>query len=249
MKENKLFENVEIKNLISIVAMVVFLGINVFGCVIGKFEDVFEFDKQIITVVVSFFLGSKLGSKVESKVEEYDSEPISGNFEQRCDMTNREYLNQKTSPGIGIWLDEAYVDKSPVIEEVKTNWADFPNFKPGEFVCPCGKCEYSKPEGVMNLDYKLLYILQAIRNKFGVVQITCGARCKEYNDSLQGSIENSKHTQLKAADFHISGVTNTVSGRNTVLDFAKKLPGYSYGYHNSNGKYPNMGAAIHVDVK
>jgi len=76
----KLFENVEIKNLISIVSMVVFLGINVFGCVIGKFEDVFEFDKQIITVVVSFFLGSKLGN-LDKKTESYDTEPENDNFE------------------------------------------------------------------------------------------------------------------------------------------------------------------------
>lgn len=75
----KIFENVEIKNLISIVTMLVFVGVNVYGCIVGKFDEIFEFDKQIVMMVVSFFLGSKL-AKSEEK-ETYDNEPTNGNFE------------------------------------------------------------------------------------------------------------------------------------------------------------------------
>lgn len=165
-------------------------------------------------------------------------------------MTNREYLDQKTSQEIGAWLDEPYQDKAPIIEKVKVDWSNFPNFKPEEFVCPCGKCELSKPEVVAEfMDPNVLYMAQTTRNKEGPTVITSGARCEEYNNSLPGAVLNSKHTKGKAIDFYIAGKTNTVSGRNRICNDLKPLPGYNYSYHNSNGKYPNMGSAIHVDVK
>ena len=99
------------------------------------------------------------------------------------------------------------------------------------------------------MDYKLLFILQAVRNKFGVVQITSGYRCQTYNDSLKGSIKNSYHVKKKAADFYISGKTSTMKGREEIVAYLKTLPGYKYAYHNKDGSYPNMGSAVHVEVK
>lgn len=164
--------------------------------------------------------------------------------------TNRQYLNAKTSAEIGVWLEEEHIDFQPTPEpKKKPDWSKFPNFKPKEFVCPCGKCPQSKPEYVEeNLDEGLLFILQANRNKFGIVNISSGFRCKAYNDSLKGSVPNSPHITGKAADFGIPGKTNTVSGRNEVCEYDKKLPCYKYSYHNSNGKYPNMGSCIHVNT-
>lgn len=163
-------------------------------------------------------------------------------------MTNREYLNQKNSAELVTWLDTEYADFTPAITTVAGDWSLTPNFKPAEFVCKCGKCSFSKPEGVMNMDFTLRLLLQAIRNQFGPTTVTCGARCQTYNDSLKGSVKNSYHIKLKAADLNIPGVTNTVSGREKVLAFAKKQPNFKYGYHNVNGNAPNMGSAIHIEV-
>lgn len=63
MEKSKIFENVEIKNFISIVTVLILVGVNVYGCICGKFDDIFEFDKQIIMMVFSFFLGTKIAKK------------------------------------------------------------------------------------------------------------------------------------------------------------------------------------------
>lgn len=163
-------------------------------------------------------------------------------------MTNREYLNEKSSTELATWLDEQYKE-SEAPPKRKARWNLFPNFKPSEFVCKCGKCEMSKPEvAEENVPEELLFLSQSIRNEFGTMVITCGGRCKEYNDSLPGSVPDSAHLYWCAIDYYIPGVTNTVSGREKVVARAKKLPGHKYSYHNSNGKYPNMGSAIHSEV-
>lgn len=166
-------------------------------------------------------------------------------------MKNRDFLNEKSSPDLVAWLDDEHIDFTPTIDTVAGSWDLTPNFKPEEFVCPCGKCAYSTPEGVKGMDYNLRAMDQMLRNKYGRVVITPGggARCQEYNDSIKGSIKNSKHTQLKANDIYIPGVTNTVKGREEVLALVRLMPGFNYGYHNKDGKYPNMGAAVHFDVK
>ena len=163
-------------------------------------------------------------------------------------MTVRDHLSQMSTAEIATLLDSEYVP-SEKPKKRKARWELFPNFKPSEFVCPCGKCEMSKPEvAEENVPEELLFIAQATRNVHGMMIITCGGRCKEFNDSLPNADPNSKHLTWEAIDFYIPNVTNTVAGRNNVLNFQKKLPGFKYGYHNSNGKYPRMGSAIHVNV-
>lgn len=123
-------------------------------------------------------------------------------------------------------------------------WKKFPNFKPNEFACGCG-CQ----KEVWDMDENLLWILQAVRNKYGLVKITSGYRCQKYNDSLKGSVKDSYHIKKKAADFYIAGRTETEAGREEIIAFMSKLPGFKYAYHNKGGKYPNMGSAVHVEVK
>ena len=142
--------------------------------------------------------------------------------------------------------------KVEIVSEVRygTKWADFPSFKPSEFTCPCGKCDMSKAEGVEDMDYKLLFILQSIRNKYGKpVVITSGARCKTFNASLSNADANSYHMKKKAADFYIAGITSTEKGRNEVVAYLKTLAGFKYAYHNVGGKYQKMGSAVHIEVK
>lgn len=162
-------------------------------------------------------------------------------------MTNRELLQSKNSADLVKWLEEpvAEVNKVPA-----TNWADFPNFSPSEFLCPCGKCAFSTVEGVQDMDYKLLFILQSVRRKYGKpMSITSGARCEEYNATLSNADPKSYHMERKASDFYIKGITSTEAGRNEIVAFMKTLAGYKYSYHNIKGKYPKMGSAIHVEVE
>lgn len=115
------------------------------------------------------------------------------------------------------------------------------NFKPSEFKCPCGCTK------VGNIDETLGWILQAVRNKYGAVEITCGNRCQKYNDSLQGSVKNSYHIKKKAVDFYIKGKNDTKKGREEVIAYMKTLPNFKYAYHN-DGTKAYMGKAIHIEV-
>lgn len=161
-------------------------------------------------------------------------------------MTNRELLQKKDSVELVSWLEEPVAEPSKV---PATNWADFPNFQPSEFLCPCGKCGFSTLEGVQDMDYKLLFILQSVRKKYGKpMSITSGARCETYNATLPNADKNSYHMKKKASDFYIAGVTSTEAGRNEVVAFMKQLTGYKYSYHNIGRKYPKMGSAIHIEV-
>lgn len=128
----------------------------------------------------------------------------------------------------------------------KQDWSMFKNFKPAEFRCRCGSCSRSKE--AVDMDVSLLFILQTIRNRYGVVEITSGYRCQKWNDKQQGSVKTSYHPKRKAADFYVKGKCDTKEGRQEIIDFIKTLPNFRYAYHNSDGTKPNMGIAIHLDV-
>jgi hypothetical protein len=97
--------------------------------------------------------------------------------------------------------------------------------------------------------------LQTIRNHYKKPMIvTCGLRCRPYNNSLAGSISNSKHLSGYATDFYMSGVTDTLANRKAAIRWIKTLPnhGYTYGNgYNSNGvaiRAAYMGNALHTDT-
>ncbi len=127
------------------------------------------------------------------------------------------------------------------------------NFKPEEFKCGCnGKycCGYPT-----ELKKELLENLQEVRSHYGkAVKITSGLRCSTYNNKLSGSASNSRHLSGKAADFHQAGLTDSLSGRKTIIKHLKSLKNHRYSYGNgysSSGvsvKAPNMGNAVHTDV-
>ena len=74
--------------------------------------------------------------------------------------------------------------------------------------------------------------------------ISAVSPCSKYNSSLKGSIPNSKHLKGKAIDLYV-GVCETVTGRDRVKKEWKRLPKYGYTYSDT----PNMGKAVHCDVK
>lgn len=128
------------------------------------------------------------------------------------------------------------------------------NFTPEEFKCECGgKYCTGYPNWMKKVE---LLHLQRIRNHYGKpMKITCGLRCQKYNDSLRGSIKNSKHLTGYAADFHISGVTDTFAQRRAAVAWIKKQPNHNYTYGNginSNGVSVSagyMGNCLHTDTK
>ncbi len=116
------------------------------------------------------------------------------------------------------------------------SWNDIKYFKKSEFNCKCG-C------GLNNIDLKLVKILDEIREYFGKpMQITNGCRCQKYNDSLRGSIKNSKHVQGKATDIWINGIRKAelLSKCQEYVDSGRA----TYTYTNST----NMARAVHIDI-
>lgn len=119
------------------------------------------------------------------------------------------------------------------------------NFRLEEFRCKCdGKCT-GYP---VVLNAQLLKNLQALRDKYGSINITSGLRCKKHNSSLTGSSKTSRHLSGKAADFKCA-TSKTLAGRKSIMSYWKKLKGSRYTYCNISGSHPNMGTAVHCDVK
>lgn len=116
------------------------------------------------------------------------------------------------------------------------------HFKKAEFACECGGryCN-GYPGGTTSA--KLLSILEAIRSHYGrPITITSGQRCATFNRQV-GGISNSAHRFGRAADIYIPGVTNTVAGRNAVVNLA-----YRYGAAYSYANTAQMGNAVHINV-
>lgn len=127
------------------------------------------------------------------------------------------------------------------------------DFKPEEFKCECGgKYCTGYPSYMKQVELKNL---QRIRDHYGKpMTITCGLRCKTYNNKLRGSIGNSKHLTGYATDFYMKGVTDTLANRKKAITWIKKLPNHNYTYGNginSNGVKVSagyMGNALHTDT-
>lgn len=117
------------------------------------------------------------------------------------------------------------------------------NFKLEEFKCECnGKYCTGYPA---YLNRELLGNLQELRDEHKApMTITSGMRCHRYNDSLIGSIPNSKHTKGKAVDFY-GTMTNTKTKRQSIVKTWYKMTCANYAYSDT----PNMGTSVHVDVK
>lgn len=114
------------------------------------------------------------------------------------------------------------------------NIKDFKNFKLSEIKCKCGgKYCNGYPTG---FSYELLRQLQDIRNHFGkAVIITSALRCSKHNSNV-GGVKNSKHTQGKAVDFYVKGVSYK-----TLKSYVNTLPYNHYTYNIS-------GSVMHHDI-
>ena len=117
----------------------------------------------------------------------------------------------------------------------ENNIKDFKNFKLSEIKCKCGgKYCNGYPVG---FSYELLDQLQKVRNHFKKpVMITSAIRCTKHNANV-GGIKNSKHTQGKAVDFYVKGVSYK-----ELYAYIKTLPHNNYTYNIS-------GSVMHHDIK
>lgn len=120
------------------------------------------------------------------------------------------------------------------------------DFELKEFKCGCGG-KYCTGYPV-ELSTQLLKNLQDVRDKFGSTTITSGMRCKKHNSRLVGSSTTSRHLKGKAVDIKNS-TSKTVNGRKAIMTYWKTRKGWRYTYCNIDGNYPNMGTAVHIDVK
>ena len=134
------------------------------------------------------------------------------------------------------------------------NCSKVKNFEPEEFKCECGGRYCTGYPSYMKMNQ--LRHLQSIRDHFGrPITVTSGMRCRGYNNSIGGSIVNSKHLTGQATDFYQAGVTDTLANRKRSIAWIKKQPNHTYSYGNginSYGNYtyaPYMGNALHTDTK
>lgn len=129
-----------------------------------------------------------------------------------------------------------------------TFWDGIKYFVRDEFRCPCGKCGGFPVEP----DERLVRVLMTIREHFNapitIVPLPpanahaggSGIRCQTYNDSLPGSVPNSRHVQGKAADIIVRGFSGT-----SVKAFCDSL--VSSG-HLRYCYVIGGGNSVHVDV-
>lgn len=112
---------------------------------------------------------------------------------------------------------EAVTEDNPALAGHPPWWKTIKHFTPMEMRCPCGRCGGFPKEP----EEKLMRILDDIREHFEV-PITIvplppnnphaggsGVRCQAYNDSLSGSVPNSRHVQGKAADIIVRGFSGS----------------------------------------
>ena len=125
------------------------------------------------------------------------------------------------------------------------------HFRPEEFRCPCGKCTgYPTQMRARELKH-----IQRIRDHYGKpMTITSGLRCEHQNNRVGGS-KDSRHLKGLAVDFYMNGVTDTLAHRMSAIRYIRALPNHRYTYGNGYNSYgqsvhaPNMGNAIHTDVR
>jgi len=124
-------------------------------------------------------------------------------------------------------------------------WGKYKWFAPEEFRCPCGKCG----GGIEKMHEGIVAEANDMREYLGMPIIIVppdghsggsGYRCQSYNDSLSGSVKNSRHIQGKAVDIITRGVPDEkVEARLAERKAAGKL---RYWYRISPG-------AHHMDIE
>ena len=152
---------------------------------------------------------------------------------------NKKYLPKK-------FQTKTYYKETDIVLRNLRNLELADNFKLEEFRCNCNR-KYCSGYPVV-LDRQLLINLQTLRNKYGPITVSGKLRCQKYNDSIPGSIKKSAHTKGKALDIDLGSKSDTLAERKKIMAEFKKMPKSKYTYCDE-GKNPNMGNSIHIEVK
>lgn len=105
-----------------------------------------------------------------------------------------------------------------------TWWDEIQYFAREEFRCKCGGrfCNGFPSEP----SEALLRIADALREQAGVpITVSSGVRCQTYNDTLDGSVKNSRHILGAAMDFCVRGWPSS-----KTLAAVQQRPGIRYAY-------------------
>lgn len=134
--------------------------------------------------------------------------------------------------------------RGKIAEGEQVNWEEVKYFTRDEFRCPCGKCGGFPVEPHKNIVTAADDMREALGKPVIIVPPDghsggSGVRCQEYNDSLSGSVPDSRHVQGKAVDFSAPGVP--ASKIEAHLARAKANGTIRYWYKICAGSY-------HMDV-
>ena len=137
-------------------------------------------------------------------------------------------------------------EKGVIVDTVPVAfWKDIRYFTRAEFRCPCGKCGGFPVEP----QEAIVRAVDDLRAALGVPVIIVppdghsggsGVRCQAYNDSLNGSVPNSRHVKGKAVDFIARGKSDAEI--ETYLEKIKSAGVIRFWYRISAGAY-------HMDVE
>ena len=157
----------------------------------------------------------------------YDG-PLDGLWGEKSQMAvidfQRSYMVQTDVDGIfGEATEKRILEVIATGEEPKESvnvdtasgwWKEIRHFTRAEFRCPCGKCGGFPVEP----QEAIVRATDDLREALGVPVIVVppdghsggsGVRCQTYNDSLPGSVPNSRHVLGKAVDFIAHGKGDT----------------------------------------
>lgn len=167
----------------------------------------------------------------------------------------RAYMEQEDVDGIfGAATEKRILEVIATGEEPKESvqidtapgwWKDIRYFRRDEFRCPCGRCGGFPVEP----QEAIVRAVDDLRAALGVPIIIVppdghsggsGVRCQAYNDSLFGSVPNSRHVKGKAVDFIARGKSDAEI--ETYLGKIKSAGVIRYWYRISAG-------AHHMDVE
>lgn len=171
-------------------------------------------------------------------------------------LTKKAYLELQKKYFFSKNVDGVYGKYTDILlENAYLVWKYCRNFLLEEFKCECNN-KYCTGYPV-KFNKNLLIYLQKIRNVVKQpIYITSGLRCNTFNNSLNGSILKSKHTQGKAIDFSCQK-TSSLQGRKSIMNYYIGLDYASYTYCNGYWKNKNksgsiranyMYNSIHIDV-
>lgn len=209
-------------------------------------DGIFGFATEEKSTEIIKVIQKAVGATVDGLAGE-KTKAATAEFQKKNSLTATGIADEKTRAKIsgGNYNTTSNTTSSTNKTASGTWWDEIKHFTREEFRCPCGKCGGFPVEP----KEKLVRAVDDMRDAFGKPVIVVppdghsggsGVRCQRYNDSLSGSVPNSRHVYGKAADFKAPGVS--ASTIETYLAEIKKKGKIRYWYKICSGSY-------HMDVE